>query len=803
MQMRLWGLGALALLFGGAGFVACGSDDGGVANNNIGTGGASGDAGSDVSTGATSGTGGGINVDGGPGCPQGQACDGGVCAGGQCCAADKACGDQCCGSADVCSFQKCVTPGATCIDSSDCAAGEYCETALGEKPEAGLPGDAGSCVGGKVFLTGRCLPEPPICTGGDAGADAGGGQTCLEKCEVIPATTAFDPEVKYTWGGQTVAPFANDVMMQPIVVQLDDDNCDGKVGADDIPEILFSTFSSGYYYRAGTLHAISVKNGALVDKWSKPGAVLASTGLAGGDLDGDGVPEVVGCSAPTTPGGTSCCDDVAQNTGVTAFKANGDVLWTQTDTTQVHCGYEAPAIADPNGTGNPMVLVGLTLLDGKTGSVIKNLDPAHTFGVKLTGFSDVDGDSKLDVVEGRRAFRVDGTIIWDLSKGPNALPAGYHAVGDLDKDGKAEVLLISSGGPHTAAVIQYDPASPDGAKVVRKGIDINNGISTATFCGAANEYGGGPPTVADFNGDGFPDVGAAGAVGYIVLDGKKLMDSTVADSATTLWFKTTKDCSSAVTGSSVFDFNGDGKAEVVYGDEVHLWMYDGTTGTNLIPETCNTSGTLWEYPVIADVDNDGQADIVMASNAYSSSCNGTKQAGIRVLSSKSGSWVRTRRVWNQHTYHVTNVEESGAIPTNEVKNWTAPGLNNFRQNKQPGGEFAAPDAVVGVSAKCSGAYGIIATVRNIGQSVLPAGATVTFYAGNVPSGTQLGQGATSIALGPAQAESVLLDLPSPPPGVKNGTTPVYASVSVLGPTVECRSDNNTSKETSAACGGPR
>jgi hypothetical protein len=32
-------------------------------------------------------------------------------------------------------------------------------------------------------------------------------------------------------------------------------------------------------------------------------------------------------------------------------------------------------------------------------------------------------------------------------------------------------------------------------------------------------------------------------------------------------------------GSSVFDFNGDGKAEVVYSDEYHLWMYDGSTGT--------------------------------------------------------------------------------------------------------------------------------------------------------------------------------------------------------------------------------
>ncbi|MEZ4222764.1 MAG: VCBS repeat-containing protein [Polyangiaceae bacterium] len=797
--VRRLGLGVVLVAWAAGGFAACGSDDGGGVANNGGSGGGAGDAGSDVSA---SGTGGGISIDSGPSCTEGEPCDGGVCAGGQCCAAAKACGGQCCTGADVCSFQKCVTPGATCIDSSDCAAGEYCETALGDKPDAGGPTDAG-CVGGKVFLTGRCLPQPPICAEADAGADAGAGQSCLDKCEVKPTTVAFDPEVKYTWGGQTASPYDTDVMMQPIVVQLDDDNCDGKVGADDIPEIVFSTFSNGYYYRAGTLHAVSVKNGVLTDKWSKPGVVQASTGLAAGDLDGDGTPEIVGCSAPTTSGGTSCCDAVAQNTGVTAFKADGSVLWTQPDTSQVHCGYEAPAIADPNGSGTPLVLVGLTLLNGKTGAVVKNLDPAHTFGVKLTGFSDVDSDGKLDVVEGRRAFRVDGTVIWDLSQGANVLPTGYHAVGDLDKDGKPEVVIISSSGPHTLSVIQYDPASPDGAKVIRKGIDINNGMSTATFCSAASEYGGGPPTVADFNGDGFPDVGAAGAVGYIVLDGKKLMDANLANSATTLWFKTTQDCSSAVTGSSVFDFNGDGKAEVVYGDEVHLWMYDGTTGTQLIPETCNTSGTLWEYPVIADVDNDGQADIVMASNAYGLTCNGTKQAGIRVLSSKSGSWVRTRRVWNQHTYHVTNVEENGAIPIKELTNWTVPGLNNFRQNKQPGGEFAAPDAVVGVIPNCGASYGIIATVRNIGQAVLPPGATVTFYAGTPPGGTQLGQGSTTIALGPAQAESVLLDLPNAPPAVKNGSTPVYATVAVAPPTVECRSDNNTSMEASGACGGPR
>jgi len=36
-----------------------------------------------------------------------------------------------------------------------------------------------------------------------------------------------------------------------------------------------------------------------------------------------------------------------------------------------------------------------------------------------------------------------------------------------------------------------------------------------------------------------------------------MMDPNVLPGDIDLWFKTTKDCSSAVTGSSVFDFNGD------------------------------------------------------------------------------------------------------------------------------------------------------------------------------------------------------------------------------------------------------
>jgi len=42
---------------------------------------------------------------------------------------------------------------------------------------------------------------------------------------------------------------------------------------------------------------------------------------------------------------------------------------------------------------------------------------------------------------------------------------------------------------------------------------------------------------------------------------------------------TSGNASSNVTGSSVFDFDANGAAEVVYADECFLRMYDGSTGT--------------------------------------------------------------------------------------------------------------------------------------------------------------------------------------------------------------------------------
>jgi hypothetical protein len=78
------------------------------------------------------------------------------------------------------------------------------------------------------------------------------------------------------------------------------------------------------------------------------------------------------------------------------------------------------------------------------------------------------------------------------------------------------------------------------------------------------------------------------------------------------------------------------------------------------------------------VDADNHAEIVAVAN---NNCGYGPQRGIYVFGDPTGGWVPTRRIWNEHTYHITNVAADGSIPAVELNNWEQPGLNNFRLNE--------------------------------------------------------------------------------------------------------------------------
>ncbi len=592
----------------------------------------------DPSTGTATETGPGTG-DTGSSSTTGPGCEGAEC----CMAMEVFCGDVCCAQGEVCNFTKCEQPGNECKDKADCGELEYCDFSLGEPVMMPDP----NCMGGVIEPTGKCLTKPPLCAPNDPPQDPNDPE-CLQSCQYDPGG-GFNPTLKFSWGGLLDPPTSSDIMMTPVVIELDDDDCDGQVTERDIPEIVFSTFSSGQYGTNGSLHAISVVDGALVDKWNVlQGVINPTKQLAAGNFDGLPGNEIVGCGV----------DGKAR-----AVKGeDGSLLWTSAALTCF-----MPSIADMDGDGEPEVIIEGAILDGATGASKAVFNPPLNSSFII---GDLDGDGANDVITSSRGYHADGALFVDTKLadqssfyGTQDWKSPWPAIADFDKDGSPEVVVIDNLN-HALSIWRHDALQPNKFAVVRGPVDINGALSPALCAPGSwgNTHGGGPPTIADFDGDGTPDVGTAGGIGYAVFSGKQLIDPQVPAAQTFLWIKQTTDCSSASTGSSVFDFDGDGKAEVVYSDQNRLRVYEGPTGDVLV-ERCNTTATLIEYPVIADVDNDGQADIVVISNAYAKnspgiSCteNGVNgQSGVRVFGTAGGKWVRTRRVWNQHAYYITNV----------------------------------------------------------------------------------------------------------------------------------------------------
>jgi len=455
--------------------------------------------------------------------------------------------------------------------------------------------------------------------------------TCVNR----PPIGTFNPVVEWTWTGVTVGSYNYDrVMMTPAVGNLNDDNGDGKVDDKDIPDIVFTAYDptawpvDRAYREAGAIVAISGDGSGTkwafesvngIRPWGAGGVVI-------GDVDSDGEADV--CFASATTGTAVVC---LNGDGSFKFSAPGDKYQ-----------YGAPSLADMDHDGHVEIVFGTQIFDDH-GNRIAN----GAFGDGRNYMStavDWNHDGTMDVVAGNVVYDIHGLPIAWLGTTPNPTSRyaddGIPAIADLDGDGYPDVVKVTWG-----EVVAID--------------NLGHELWRVPVPGGGN---GGAPTVADFDGDGKPEVGVAGQGAYAVYDG---LDGNV------IWETQVQDLSSSVTGSSVFDFEGDGVSEVVYADETSLWVFSGPTGDVLMRDTNHSSATLYEYPVIVDVDNDQNTEIVVVSNKY-----GTTSTGITVIGDQNNSWYPSRPIWNQHQYHITNVNNDGTIPRTEQDNWLT--WNNFR-----------------------------------------------------------------------------------------------------------------------------
>src|SRR5205823_6552079 len=162
-------------------------------------------------------------------------------------------------------------------------------------------------------------------------------------------------------------------------------------------------------------------------------------------------------------------------------------------------------------------------------------------------------------------------------------------------------------------------------------------------------------------------------------------------------------------------------------DECYLRVYDGKTGTVLF-QLANSSGTASQYPIAVDVDGDHNTElVVVADDKYQISgqtpgCPGyvgdeKLRHGVFVYGDKNDKWVRTRRVWNEHSYHITNIGADGTLPSPELPSWGPAGFNDYRVSAQGSDVYNAPDLTVDlavINAGCPDSVTLHATVSNQG-----------------------------------------------------------------------------------------
>lgn len=658
---------------------------------------------------------------------------------------------------------------------------------------------AGDCPPGSACVEGRCAAGVPdagprdgaTADAGPDGAVADAGDLPPGACRVEPAREPFDsPAMELHWRAAGLPfPALEQVIVSPVVVDWIEDGPD-----ETVPEIVFVSYET--FERPGVLRVVRGRaphetvmtlagdgSGPVTDEGRARPMLRFDAHPAAGDVDGDGDVEVVA---------------LLEMGGAVAWNHDGSELW-RTSETDLPRDAVVPnasvAIADLLHDGAPEVIVGNVVLDGATGAVRWSGSEGRGANAQgpLSCAADVVPDSPgLEVIAGNTVYGADGSILWQTTAGGDgfcAVADVTDAAGAAGRDGQPEVIRVARG-----TVYVHDGAT--GA--VRWMRNLPGCMSSS---GA-----GGAPTVADFDGDGRAEIGVAGAWCYSVLDpectGMGMPAGCAGDGL--LWRVATEDDSSNVTSSTVFDFNGDGTAEVIYNDEQYFRVYDGPTGTVLY-EQPNPSRTRTEQPIVADVDADGNAEIVFCANqeaafAGDSIPGAERIPGLEIWSSADDSWVSARPIWNQHTYHIDNVDVLGRIPRDEAPSWTR--HNTYRLNAALEDPLAAPDLVPTVGSfdvsRCGeGVLIVCAEVRNRGDVVVGPGLQVTFYDGDPDAGAgPIGTATTTRSLLPrGGSERVCVEWAGAPTEPRT----VWVRVDASGAERECFEDNNTASLGDAVC----
>lgn len=595
--------------------------------------------------------------------------------------------------------------------------------------------------------------------------------TSLLGCRVTPAFVGNDTvEELWRWEGLASNPQVNSLNATPSVVQLSDDNGDGVVNEYDIPDVVFV---------AGRRNSSAPLQTALValdgrtgqELWSRTDIRLSQfASPATGDIDNDGVAEIVVVRG--------------YREELIAFENDGTLKWRRPLNgpgipvplipPPAHA-YDMPIIVNLEGDNEAEVILGREAFRGLTGEQLweGEFDAGGDGGVPLNRSlqvaysvasvaADIDLDGRVEVIAGRTVYDFEGRTRWhrgDIKPEPYRdfgghwlNTSGYVAIGNFDLDDQAEIVLAAG---EELWLLNHDGTTIWGPK-------------------QAPDFGElGAPTVADIDDDGLPEI--------VVSSKRKL---TVFETDGTVKRTFDIDDVSGVTSATVFDFENDGLLEVVHMDEHNLRILDART---LVQRffTANSSRTVYEVPVVADIDGDKQAEIIITG--YDDDF-ALRSPGIRVFKARNGAWADAGSVWTSQAFHVNEINEDSTLPLVETPSWLT--HNTYRVQRSPLPDpLGMPDFTVGDLRLIDQGAGrnpaVQVRVGNAGPVDAHEPPMISVYRGDPASGGTLLAETRLDTLRPARFQIVNLGEVD-----TSGSGELFAVVDVRNRARECRETNN-------------
>ena len=416
-----------------------------------------------------------------------------------------------------------------------------------------------------------------------------------------PPEDPWSVRIEWAWRGEPGFPGIHNVFTPPMVGSLTDDNWDGRIDELDDPDIVFIASRQDDAFTS-ILVALDGQTGTphfIVEGVSGLG------GVAVAKVDGDAYPDIVAFDETLRP---------------ILINGSGDVVWTAEKSAIAPIPQVTVADLDQDGVVD--VIADTIRLRGTDGAILNWFPVPSAIEFRIPAVGDLNLDGMKEVVIGNSLFSPDGQRKWTAPV--QGTYGHWSALVDANDDPYGEIVMVADG---RLLVLKHD-----GTVLV----DV----------AAGNDHPG-APCVADFDGDGDPEIGWASNNRFNLHD----MDGTV------LWSRSVQDGTGLLATCSGFDFDGNGQMEVLYNDNNRMYILEGQTGAVLYSDNRHASTTIWEYPTIADIDNDGSAEVLVASNTLL----GPGWAGVTVLGHAADQWMPSGPTWHVHDYMVTNVDEEGSV----------------------------------------------------------------------------------------------------------------------------------------------